>query len=42
MEIALSEPLEFDQRKDLARWFGLIYASFLVLPRVLMQEMPED
>jgi hypothetical protein len=23
-------------------WFGLSYASFLVLPRILMQEMPED
>lgn len=24
----------------LQTWFGLSYASFLVLPRVLMQEMP--
>jgi hypothetical protein len=23
-------------------WFGLSYASFLVLPRVLMQEMPDE
>ena len=25
---------------DLAYWFGLSYASFLVLPRVLMEDMP--
>jgi hypothetical protein len=42
MEIAMSESLEFDQRKDLACWFGLSYASFLVLPRVLMQDMPTE
>lgn len=42
MEIAMSEPIEFDQRKDLACWFGLSYASFLVLPRVLMQDMPAE
>jgi hypothetical protein len=23
-------------------WFGLSYASYLVLPRVLMHEMPDD
>ncbi len=23
-------------------WFGLTYASYLVLPRVLMQEMPSE
>lgn len=23
-------------------WFGLSYASFLTMPRVLMQEMPEE
>jgi hypothetical protein len=23
-------------------WFGLSYASFLVLPRVLMQQMPDE
>ena len=38
----MSESLEFDQRKDLACWFGLSYASFLVLPRVLMQDMPTE
>lgn len=26
----------------LSTWFGLSYASFLTLPRVLMQEMPYD
>lgn len=24
------------------RWFGLSYASYLVLPRVLMHEMPDE
>jgi hypothetical protein len=27
--------------EDLDLWFGLSYASFAVLPRVLMKEMPE-
>lgn len=27
---------------DLWGWFGLSYASFLTLPRVLMHEMPEE
>lgn len=29
-------------RKDLHLWFGLSYASFLVLPRVGMQAMPTE
>ena len=29
-------------RKDLHLWFGLSRASFLVLPRVAMQEMPQE
>ena len=29
-------------RKDLHLWFGLSYASFLVLPRVGMQAMPNE
>lgn len=32
---------EYDQRKDLQCWFGLSYATFLVLPRVAMEQMPE-
>jgi len=28
--------------KDISAWFGLSYASWLTLPRVLMQEMPKD
>lgn len=28
--------------EELSRWFGLSYASFLVLPRVLMQEMSDE
>lgn len=27
---------------DLWDWFGLSYASFLVIPRVLMHEMPDE
>jgi len=27
--------------KDLGTWFGLSYASFCVMPRVLMEDMPE-
>lgn len=27
---------------ELWGWFGLSYASFLTLPRVLMHEMPDD
>ena len=27
---------------DLTQWFGLSYASFLILPRVLMEAMPES
>ncbi len=31
-----------DHKEDLNLWFGLSYASWLTLPRVLMQEMPEE
>lgn len=27
---------------DLSCWFGLSYASFLTLPRVMMEAMPEE
>jgi len=27
---------------DLSLWFGLSYASFCVLPRILMEDMPEE
>jgi hypothetical protein len=33
---------EFDYRKSLSCWFGLTYASWLTMPRVLMEAMPED
>lgn len=33
---------EYDERKDLHLWFGLSYASFLVMPRVAMMQMPQD
>ena len=37
--IRLTEPLLSD---DLSCWFGLSYASFCVLPRVLMEDMPNE
>jgi len=30
------------REEDLSLWFGLSYASFLTLPRVLMEAMPEE
>ena len=33
---------EHDATKDLACYFGLTYASWLTLPRVLMESMPEE
>lgn len=32
----------YDYRTDLAAYFGLSYASWLTLPRVLMEAMPKD
>lgn len=32
----------FDACNPLSQWFGLSRASFLTIPRVLMQEMPAD
>lgn len=29
-------------RERLSGWFGLSYASWLTMPRVLMQQMPDD
>lgn len=34
--------MDYDYRKDLQAWFGLSYSSFLVLPRVAMEQMPEE
>lgn len=34
------ESLEYDHRRDLQAYFGLSYASWLTIPRVLMQAMP--
>ena len=31
-----------DDRLDIHTWFNLTYAAYLVLPRTLLQEMPED
>lgn len=36
----MSEP--YDHRRDLQSWFNLSYASWLTLPRVLMEAMPDD
>ena len=36
----MNEPYESD--RDLQAWFGLSYASWLTLPRVLMEAMPDD
>lgn len=33
---------EIDDRKDLELWWGLSYSTFLVMPRVAMQLMPEE
>lgn len=31
-----------EHEEDLQSWFGLSYASFLTMPRVLMESMPSD
>jgi hypothetical protein len=36
----LAEP--YNICEDLSCWFGLSYASFLVLPRVMMEAMPDE
>ena len=33
---------EFDYKDDLSCWFGLSYASWLTMPRVLMEAMPQE
>lgn len=33
---------DFEFEKSLSCWFGLSYASWLTMPRVLMEAMPED
>jgi hypothetical protein len=35
-------PVAHDYRADLQCWFGLSYASWLTMPRVLMEAMPGD
>lgn len=37
-----SDVVDLGATDDLWTWFGLSYASFLVLPRVLMHEMPVE
>lgn len=39
--LSSGESVPYDQRKDLSCWFGLSYASWLTLPRVLMEAMPK-
>lgn len=36
----MAEP--FDPRGDLSCWFGLSYSSFLTMPRILMEAMPQE
>ncbi|HHN8377407.1 TPA: hypothetical protein ACRRXV_002335 [Morganella morganii] len=38
----MKESIQPVNSSDLWDWFGLSYASFLVLPRVLMHEMPTE
>lgn len=39
----MSEPsMTVEAVRDIHTWFGLTYSSHLVLPRVLLQSMPED
>jgi hypothetical protein len=35
-------PVKHDYRQDLQCWFGFSYSSFAVLPRVLMEAMPDE
>lgn len=38
-----NEEIQHDEyKKDLWGWFGLSYASFLVMPRVAMHAMPDE
>jgi hypothetical protein len=41
MVIGGNMKIKYKVKEDLSCWFGLSYASFLVLPRVLMEAMPE-
>lgn len=34
--------MEKQGEQELHEWFGLSYASFLTIPRVLMREMPDE
>lgn len=38
----MSEPVDTEGRTSLSCWFGLSYASWLTLPRVLMEAMPDE
>lgn len=42
MKAVPDQVVETPGHDALWQWFGLSYASFLVLPRVLMHEMPDD
>lgn len=42
LSACLNEPTDPSQGETLARWWGLSYASWLTLPRVLMQAMPAE
>ena len=38
----MSKATQSKNSSELWNWFGLSYASFLVMPRVLMHEMPTE
>lgn len=42
IEGAIGKPTEYDYREDLRAYFGLSYASWLTIPRVLMEAMPDN
>lgn len=37
----MKKKIKYNVNEDLQVWFGLSYATFAVLPRVLMEHMPE-
>jgi len=38
----MDKPVETDGAHNLSCWFGLSYATWLTLPRVLMEAMPDE
>jgi hypothetical protein len=42
VEVGMKNEKKFNSRQDLSCFFGLSYASWLTLPRVMMEAMPES